>query len=52
MWGGSIHFFMHRGFSEHSVSAKFGICTVGGLDEKLVEAKIRTWNHLMCVFQL
>jgi hypothetical protein len=27
-----------------SISAKFGICTVIGLNETLVEAKIRTWD--------
>ncbi len=27
-----------------SISAKFGICTVVGLDGTLAEAKIRTWD--------
>ncbi len=35
-----------------SISAKFGICAVIGLNETLVEAKIRTCDTWMCVFQL
>jgi hypothetical protein len=29
-----------------SISAKFGICTIVGLNGTLVKAKIRTWDHL------
>ncbi len=32
-----------------SINAKFGICTVVGLNGTIVEAKIRTWNTRMCV---
>ncbi len=35
-----------------SISAKFGICTVVGLNETLVEATIRTWDPWMCVFYI
>jgi hypothetical protein len=32
-----------------SINAKFGICTVVGLNGTLVEGKIRTWDTRMCV---
>ncbi len=35
-----------------SIIAKFGICTVVGLNGILVESKIRTWDTGMCMFSL
>ncbi len=35
-----------------SISAKFGICTILGLNGTIVEAKRLTWDIWMCVFLL
>ncbi len=37
---------MHNVIRSVSISAKFGICSVVGLNGTLVEGKIHTWGHL------